>query len=97
MGGCGRLEETYPTSSRELCSCILDPFEGPKSSRRIASEQTVRLPSDTFLWAALGSIGLSLTLQMMGKQQMSTFVGQWAPTILIMGLYHKLVKVHGSE
>jgi hypothetical protein len=24
-------------------------------------------------------------------------VGQWAPTILIMGLYNKLVKVKGSE
>jgi hypothetical protein len=64
---------------------------------RAIEEQTARLPSDTFLWAALGSIGLSLALQMMGKQQMSNFVGHWAPTILIMGLYNKIVKVHGSD
>jgi hypothetical protein len=64
---------------------------------RTIEEQTARLPSDTFLWAALGSMGLSLDLQMMGKQQMSNFVGHWAPTILIMGLYNKVVNVHGSD
>ena len=25
------------------------------------------------------------------------FVGQWAPTLLILGLYNKLVKQHGSD
>ncbi len=64
---------------------------------RTIEDQTARLPSDTFLWAAVGSIGLSLGLQLMGKQHMSNFVGQWAPTILILGLYNKIVKVHGSD
>ncbi len=60
-------------------------------------QQTARLPSDTFLWGAVGSMGLSLALQMMGKQQLGNFVGQWAPTILILGLYNKLVKLEGSD
>jgi hypothetical protein len=64
---------------------------------RAIENQTARLPSDTFLWAALGSIGLSLGLQLAGKQKESNFVGQWAPTILIMGLYNKLVKLEGSD
>jgi hypothetical protein len=64
---------------------------------RTIENQTARLPSDTFLWAALGSIGLSLGLQVLGKKEMSNFVGHWAPTILIMGLYNKLVKLHGSD
>lgn len=64
---------------------------------RAIEQQTARLPSDTFLWAAFGSIGLSLGLQLLGKQKESTFVGQWAPTILILGLYNKLVKVQGSD
>ena len=25
------------------------------------------------------------------------FVGQWAPTLLILGLYNKLVKPHASD
>lgn len=59
--------------------------------------QTAKLPSDAFLWAALASIGGSLYLQIRGQQKTSLFVGQWAPTFLILGLYNKLVKVAGSD
>ena len=64
---------------------------------RMIEDQTAKLPSDLFLWAALGSIGGSLMLQMMGKQHESLFVGQWAPTFLILGLYNKIVKVQGHD
>jgi len=69
--------------------------EGPLA--RMIEEQTAQLPSDLFLWAAGGSIVGSLLLQCMDKQHASLFVGQWAPTFLILGLYNKLVKVAGSE
>jgi hypothetical protein len=59
--------------------------------------QTAKLPSDVFLWAAFGSMAASLALQMLGKKDQSNFVGQWAPTLLILGLYNKLVKVAGSD
>ena len=64
---------------------------------RTIEEQTAKLPSDLFLWAALGSIGGSLLLQFSGRKEESLFVGQWAPTFLILGLYNKLVKVAGSD
>jgi hypothetical protein len=69
--------------------------EGPIA--RTIEQQTAKLPSDTFLWAALGSIGLSLAFQMMKKQEVSNFIGHWAPTFLILGLYNKLVKLEGSD
>jgi len=69
--------------------------EGPVA--KMIEQQTKQLPSDTFLWLALGSIGVSATLQLIGKKEQSTFVGQWAPTFLILGLYNKIVKVAGSE
>jgi hypothetical protein len=59
--------------------------------------QTAKLPSDLFLWGAVGSIGVSLALQIMGRQHLSQFVGQWAPTLLILGLYNKIVKTVGSD
>jgi hypothetical protein len=59
--------------------------------------QTAKLPSDTFLWAAVGCMATSATLQVMGQKHVSLFVGQWAPTLLIMGLYNKLVKQLGSD
>lgn len=69
--------------------------EGPVAKR--IEQQTAKLPSDWFLWAAFGSIATSLTLQMSGQKHASTFVGQWAPTFLILGLYNKLVKQLGSD
>lgn len=64
---------------------------------RAIEQQTAKLPSDTFLWAALGSIAASLTLQCLGKREEANFVGHWAPTFLILGLYNKIVKTHGSD
>ncbi len=64
---------------------------------RMIEEQTAKLPSDIFLWAAGASIVGSLALQFSGHKHQSLFVGQWAPTFLILGLYNKLVKVAGSD
>ena len=64
---------------------------------KMIEEQTAKLPSDTFLWAAGGAIVGSLVLQMMGDEKKANFVGQWAPTFLILGLYNKLVKQQGSD
>jgi hypothetical protein len=69
--------------------------EGPIA--RTIEEQTAKLPSDTFLWAAVGSMAVSLTLQLAGQQKTSLFIGQWAPSFLLMGLYNKIVKVAGSH
>jgi hypothetical protein len=64
---------------------------------RTIEQQTARLPSDAFLWAAVGAMTTSLALQMLGRKEESNFIGQWAPTLLIFGLYNKLVKLHGSD
>lgn len=69
--------------------------EGPVA--RAIETQTARLPSDLFLWAACGSIVLSLAFQLSGRKSDSNFVGHWAPTILSLGLYNKLVKVAGHD
>jgi hypothetical protein len=64
---------------------------------RAIEEQTAKLPSDLFLWAAGASIVGSLALQFSGRKHESLFVGQCAPTFLILGLYNKIVKVAGSD
>jgi hypothetical protein len=64
---------------------------------RKIEEQTAKLPSDTFLWMAVGAMSVSATMQLMGNRHISLFIGQWAPTFLIFGLYNKLVKQLGSD
>ncbi|MDZ4786306.1 MAG: hypothetical protein SGJ02_09555 [bacterium] len=58
---------------------------------------TSKIPSATFLGLAVGSVGLSAVLRLFGNKDDSQFVGQWVPTILLLGLYNKLVKLEGSE
>jgi hypothetical protein len=60
-------------------------------------QQTAKLPSDVFLWAALGSIGVSLFFELTGNEEKSRFVGQWVSPFLLLGLYNKVVKVAGSD
>ena len=60
-------------------------------------EQTAKLPSDTFLWLAVGAMATSATLQAIGNKHVSLFVGQWAPAFLLFGIYNKLVKQLGSD
>jgi len=64
---------------------------------RAIEEQTAKLPSDTFLWAALASMGVSLTLKCLGRKHTALFVGQWAPSFLLLGIYNKIVKTEGHD
>jgi hypothetical protein len=58
---------------------------------------TSMVPSGTYLSLAIGSIGLAAAMKILGRDKDAQFIGQWVPTILILGLYNKLVKVQGSE
>ena len=64
---------------------------------RTLEQQTAKLPSDWWLWGSLAAMGCSCMLYFNNKKEESIFVGQWAHTFLLMGLYNKLVKVAGSD
>jgi hypothetical protein len=77
---------------------MTNPIEHSEVSvARAIEEQTAKLPSDTFLWAAGAAIASSLTLKLLGHDHKALFVGQWVPTLLLLGLYNKLVKQLGSD
>lgn len=72
-------------------------FREGELTRKI-EERTAQIPSATFLGLALGSMILSAGLVVFSKRKdLSTFVGQWAPTLLMIGIYNKLVKQQGSD
>ena len=59
--------------------------------------QTSKIPSSGYLGLAIGSMAASATLKILGKDEWALFVGQWAPSFLLMGVYNKLVKQLGSD
>ncbi len=76
---------------------VTPPAHKEGTVAKAIEQQTAKLPSDTFLWLAGGSIVTSLVLKAIDRPKDALFVGQWAPTFLILGLYNKLVKVAGSD
>lgn len=72
-----------------------DKEEGPVAEA--IEEQTAKIPSDAWLWVALGSMAASLTLKLLKKDDVSVFVGLWAPSLLLFGIYNKLVKQFGHD
>ncbi len=54
-------------------------------------------PTSLFMGAAIASMAGSLILKTQGKNHEALFIGQWAAPFLILGLYNKNVKQHGSD
>ena len=60
--------------------------------------QTAKIPSTYFLAAAGGAVALSLGLAIVNeKKGWANFVGNWVPSLLLLGIYNKIVKTHGSD
>jgi hypothetical protein len=58
---------------------------------------TAKVPSSIYLAAALASMAVSVGYKISKKNDMALFIGQWAAPFLILGIYNKLVKIHGSD
>jgi hypothetical protein len=50
------------------------------------------VPTQAYLSAALGAIGLSMLLRVFGKKDAAVFVGQWPPTFILFALAYKLLR-----
>jgi hypothetical protein len=80
---------------RKAASFNPEKKEGPVA--KAIEEQTAKLPSDTFLWASVTTMAASLTLKVLKQDHMALFVGMWAPSFLLFGIYNKLVKLEGHD
>lgn len=56
-------------------------------------ETTARVPSLTFMGLAVGSMIASAACMASGRRQLAQFIGHWVPSLLIIGVYNKVVKV----
>jgi hypothetical protein len=59
--------------------------------------QTSKIPSSGYLAAAFGAMAVSAALKIAKKHDWSLFVGQWPAAFMLMGVYNKMVKQHGSD
>lgn len=81
----------YGTTARDFGSTALHSVE----------DRATKIPTEAYLVGAFASIGISLTLKLLGRDRDAEFVGHWAPTFLTLGLLSKLIEhtrnsEHGS-
>jgi hypothetical protein len=58
---------------------------------------SAQLPSSFYLVAAGASIVGSVIAKLQGKNHNALFFGQWVAPFLLLGIYNKMVKQHGSD
>jgi hypothetical protein len=60
---------------------------------------TATVPSSIFLGLAIASIAGSLVANAVAKEKANpaTYLGQWVAPFLLLGIYNKMVKQHGSD
>lgn len=58
---------------------------------------TASIPSSAYLGIALGAMALSLIAQTRGQGKWGNFIAQWVPTLLMIGVYNKVVKLEGHD
>jgi len=78
----------------------METFTEQQKEGRVAraiENRTSRIPSDFFLWTSVGAIAASAMLARRGRKHSALFVGRWVPTVLLLGIYNKIVKVAGHD
>ncbi len=58
---------------------------------------TSQVPSSVYLALAGASILGSVAFKIAKKGEEALFVGQWVAPFLLLGIYNKMVKQHGSD
>lgn len=76
-------------------SATLDQISSYVKGKTITKldKQAAKVPSGVFFGASLGTVGLSMVLEALGKTEKSHFVGQWVAPFMLLGLYSKLIKL----
>ena len=76
---------------------VIRPEHAEGDIARVLEQQTAKIPSHWFLFAAFASMATSLGLELAGRTRASRFVGMWPTPLLVTGMYNKLVKTIGTR
>ena len=94
------MEQSFDVSTQGMTSAM-NKNEGKTTA--LIERQTSRLPSIAYLGLAFGSMVLSAGIAASARPrsrfgyskrlELANFVGQWVPSLLLIGVYNKLVKI----
>ncbi len=87
------MAEKIGDTARGMGEQVRSGFQEPLHREPLqgAWEAMERIPVGAYYLAMLGSVATALGLYVSGKKESAQFVGQWAPTIALLGLMNKLL------
>ena len=86
------------TTNQNFGSGVKTPTEGKLT--KTVEKVTAQVPSMGYLTLALCSMAISGGIALFAsprRQPLANFIGLWVPTIMLVGIYNKLVKLEGSD
>jgi hypothetical protein len=95
MATSARSNEFHNTDLEQGLSKLQNESYEGKTTRTV-EKITSKIPSLNYLALAIASMGVSAALAVTKKHELASFVGRLAPSLLIMGVYNKIVKVEQS-
>jgi hypothetical protein len=98
--GLRRSQETGDNSLASKVEGALSLNENHDEGKvtKAIENQTSKIPSGFYLSLAFGAMAISAGLAATSeKKGLASFVGLWAPSLLLLGIYNKIVKTQGSD
>jgi len=88
------MAQKVGASAREAGERAQNALQEPMHQEPLqgAWEAMERIPVGAYYFAMVGSIATALGLYVSGKKESAQFVGQWAPTIALLGLMNRLLR-----
>jgi hypothetical protein len=88
------MDQQTPTGKNTHQTSLPQQGRMTKDMRRVTSQ----IPSGGYLALAIGSMALSAAIASFSrKKALANFIGLWVPSLLLIGIYNKIVKIDGSD
>lgn len=84
-------------SVQDVVAPVIRPEHAEGDVARLIEQQTAKIPSHWFLFAAVAAMGASLGLELAGRTRASRFIGMWPTPLLVTGMYNKMIKTLGTR
>ncbi len=69
----------------------------PETTQHRVFEFLGTIPTETYVYATVGSIIASAVMFLTGRRHLALFIGEWPMTFLALGLLYKLMRPSGEH
>jgi len=92
----GETTNSRPLLREEEELTVQNPIT-PEAAQHRMFEFLETIPTETYVYATVGSIIASAFMFLTGRRHLALFIGEWPMTFLALGLLYKLMRPSGEN